>query len=322
MSEIVLQVGTRAYKLWSSMRITRSLEALAATFTLQAVEGDAVRIDVGSACEIRLGKSLVMTGWVEERNEQVSSSGHTLRISGRCKTGDLVDCSIEKPCQYRSIAAALLLGQLLKPYGLKLEGTVEATLNHFVLNEGETVHEAMDRIARLAGVWLTSTGEGHVSIVKLPSAISASLTAASVIDADAQSSWKDRHSVIEVRSSRQGDDSSHGSALFSSGSGRDAAILRHRPLCLNYDNVNPKKRAAWEVTVRAARGERLNVTVMGWHAKEGGLWWPGQLIDVTIPSLRIKCSMLLVEVTFSSSDQGTRSELVMSPPNAYKVEPV
>ena len=47
----------------------------------------------GLACEVRLGGEVVVTGYIDDYEPDLTETTSTICVEGRSRTGDLVDCS-------------------------------------------------------------------------------------------------------------------------------------------------------------------------------------------------------------------------------------
>ena len=88
------------------------------------------------------------------------------------------------------------------------------------------------------------------------------------------------------------------------------------------DAASAQKRANWEMIVRATRSVNVNITVQGWLQKPGGrLWSVNELITLKAPMIGLSNrKMLITEVTFTKSLDGTFTNLKLTRPDAYNVD--
>ena len=73
------------------------MDSIPASFDIEVTEKypNTADVDVqaGQPCTVTIGSDLVLTGYVGPIHLTVSAQMHTVRISGRSKAEDLVDCS-------------------------------------------------------------------------------------------------------------------------------------------------------------------------------------------------------------------------------------
>lgn len=124
MSKVELRVNGAFYGGWKTIRIERGIEQIAGTFELSVTdrwaEQSAVRqINPGQPCEVRIDEAVVITGYVDTVAPQYDKQQHTITVSGRDKTGDLVDCSaIHKSGQWSGRKLDQIAADLCQPFGI------------------------------------------------------------------------------------------------------------------------------------------------------------------------------------------------------------
>lgn len=322
---------------WKTVRVTRSIEQLAGTYELGVTDRwpghpESAPLLPGQLCRLFLDEQPVITGFVDVASPDFDPERAELRIAGRDKTGDLVDCSaIYKSGQWHNVKLDRIAADLVRDYGIKVVVAAGADLGKpfasFAIQEGETVFETLDRAARMKAVLVTSNADGDLVFthsgqrqVKAPLVEGKNIKAAR-----AELSWRERHSsyIVKGHGRLGGDgDLAHSSAT---GKATDDAIKRHRPLIVLAEsqsgNATLKQRAEWERNVRRGRGARGTITVQGWCDPEGRLWEPNTLVHVTSPKLWLKdAEMLIVGCVYSMDDrQGTLTELAIARPDAFEL---
>lgn len=88
---------------WTEIRISRALDHAAGDFSLgltdksRGPDGVTVpaRLYCGAPCQIAISGEVVLTGYVDDVAVSYTATSHTIRVSGRSKTADLVDCSVD-----------------------------------------------------------------------------------------------------------------------------------------------------------------------------------------------------------------------------------
>lgn len=332
-----LRVAGVYYGGWKSLRVTRSIEQLAGTFELEITErwpGLLQRrpIRPGEPCQLLLDGNVVITGYVDTLMVDFDATRHTLRVSGRDKTGDLVDCSAAyKTGQWHKVKIDQLARDLLKPYDIKLviDAGVDigSALDSFSIQEGESVFECLERAARLKALLLTSNPEGDLVITRAGTRrLDFGLVEGDNIKAArGEFSWKERFSTYTVKG--QGRLGAEGDPMHSAASAKiaDELITRPRPLIVlaeaHSKNATLRDRAEWERNVRRGRSARGSITVQGWVDPAGAIWQPNTIVPVTSPMLWLDAAaMLIVGCTYTLDDQGgTLTELAISQPEAFQL---
>jgi prophage tail gpP-like protein len=101
---------------------------------------------------------------------------------------------------------------------------------------------------------------------------------------------------------------------------RSARVLVVRPEG-NVTSESARRRAEWEATVRAARGDAVSITVQGWTQSDGTLWPVNALVRVHSPRLGVDGDMLITQVVYSVGEDGTKTALTLRRPDAFSPEP-
>ena len=124
MDDLLLTAGGRQISGWTEVRVTRGVERCPSDFEIAMTElypGEPLDVTVrpGDECQVVLGADLVLTGYVDRFVPSLGPSDHMIRITGRGKCQDLVDCAAEWPNGQISGASALGIAQkLAQPYGI------------------------------------------------------------------------------------------------------------------------------------------------------------------------------------------------------------
>lgn len=324
------------YDGWTTVQITRGMEQAANSFSLSVTERwpwqeTARPIQPGESCTVRIDDDVVIRGYVDDVNPSYDATQHTVAVSGRDTTGDLVDCSaIHKSGEWHNRTLLQIAKDLCAPFGISVsaEVPVKELFKRFSIQEGETVFEALERAARLRGVLLVADGRGGVQITRAGSTkISTPLVEGENVKvANASRSWKDRYSSYVVKGQAAGDDDSTPEQNTGpKGTALDKEITRYRPLIVigeEQGNVSSlRERALWEAAVRRGRGSRATLTVQGWrHA--GGLWQPNRLVAVKSPMLGLDREMLIAQVVYRLDEGGRQCDLEVCLPEAFKLQPI
>jgi prophage tail gpP-like protein len=329
-----LKVDDAIYGGWKTLRVTRSIELLAGTFDLTITErwpgqAEASPIRPGQACQLLLDGDPVITGFVDSLAIDFEADRHLLRVSGRDKTGDLVDCSaVHKTGQWHNVKLDQLARDLVKPYGLSVivDADIGKAFPSFNIQEGETVFECLDRAARAKALLLTSNPLGQLVITRSGNSRrdDALIEGENIKASRGEFTWKERFSSYTVKG--QGRLGADGDQEHAAGSGKsvDDVISRHRPLIVIADNHSHKAslrdRAEWERNVRRGRSARGSITVQGWRPLGGKLWMPNARVDVTSPMLWLdRAEMLIVGCTWTLDEKGTMTELAIARPEAFQL---
>jgi prophage tail gpP-like protein len=277
---------------------------------------------------VRIADERVITGWVDGIHVGFSSNDHTVELNGRDATGDLVDCSAASG-EYLNLKLDALAAALVKPYGLKVMADVEVgdAFPKFGVQEGESVHECLERAARMRGLLLCSDGVGGLIITRASTERLAVCLrrGTNLLEAHVQHDHRERYQTYTLKGGTAGSDDGWGESVSARKEVvQDSNISRHRPLVIlaegQGDGVTLHRRATWERNVRAGRAARVTCTVQGWRPEPGApLWRPNRRISFEDDWLGVSGEFLIVSTTQTLSDDGQKTELVLSRPEAYDV---
>lgn len=347
MDDLELLVNGKNYAGWTSLGVTRAMDAASGAFTVALTErwegqdGAAAQLEPwpilpGDECEVRLGGMTMVSGYVDIFKPSFSPTDHTINIQGRDKTSDLIDCAaIHKPDEWKNITVLRLAQILCEPFGIKARADVDVGAPFAVvkLQQGETAFEAIERHAQqrkllampdgAGGLLLTRTGTRRAT-VSLEQGVNIKAAGGSI-------DHSQRFSEYLVKGQAPYSEDSDGETeAHVEGRITDSGIQRYRPMLIvaeaDGSTSSALDRAAWEANTRLGKSATAQITVMGWRQTPGGeLWLPNMLVYVRSPWLRMDGEMLIRQVTFNkeSSDgsEGTTAQLDIISPQAYAPEP-
>lgn len=194
-NKLTLKVNGQLFGGWTSVRVRHSIEQIAGTFDISYTErwpGETKGwvIPAGEYCEVRIGEHTVISGFVDKTAVSYDGNSHTLRVTGRDRTGDLVDCSAPSKA-FSGLTFKQLADELCKPFSITVydetvdekkltvsqkkigkKGTkpkakrVGAALPKAACQNSETVFRTLQRLARNEGVLLVSDAEGGLLLTR------------------------------------------------------------------------------------------------------------------------------------------------------------
>lgn len=80
-------------------------------------------------------------------------------------------------------------------------------------------------------------------------------------------------------------------------------------------------RARWESVTRIGKALSTTYKVQGWRQSNGALWKHNMLVRVVDPIIGMDRDMLISEITYSLTDSGTITTMVVGPPDSFEPEP-
>ena len=335
MNEFELTINETLYQGWKTAAAKRTMKALANGFSLDVTDTWTGQerpwpIKVGDACSLSIDGVEILDGYVDTVNPSISADQKTIQVAGRCKAGDLVDCSAsDEPGEFLKVPLTAIVKKLTAPFaGISVEAltNVGEKFPVWKVTPGEGVFESIERAARQRAVLIYSDGLGKVLLARagterLPGAL---VQGQNVLTAAASFSMVDRFSNYTVKSQVGGfEDMEAEDAQTIEGKASDRVVSRHRPKILIAESQsepsNAKKRAQWEAAVRAGQAEAVSCTVVGFYSHGESLWDVNKQVRFTSTWLGVDADFLITEVDFSKTEQGSITTLTLENPNVYKL---
>lgn len=329
---------------WSDVRVTRGIERLPSDFevTMSDVvpaEMQAIVVRPGDSFQLYIGQDLVITGYIDKVVPGYSARQHWVKLCGRSRCSDLVDCSAEWPGGQISGANAQVIAQkLASVYGKSGEGITVTTsitdlpvIPQFNLFLGESAFEIIERISRYSAALVYDLPDGGLHLSRVGTTVA---TGGVIEGVNVQSAWVEAACdgvysdyVAMLQSMEVLDDLGDSGNVYYTA--KDLNVNRHRQLVLIAETGIGglpvlQQRAEWEAARRYGRSLVVRAQVDSWRDGAGVLWTPNTLVPVHLPGLKVpNVNLLLGDVTFTlDDDRGHIAELSLMPPNAFLPQPV
>ncbi len=346
--DLTVVVDGSAWGGWTNIRLTRGLERMPPDFDVSVTElypgqGSQVVIREGSPCTVLIGGKLVLTGYIDRYEPSLSASEHPVRIAGRGRCQDLVDCAAgvradgSFAMQITQGSAFRIATDLAAPFGIPVSLNDEEAgfaIPRFNINLGESPFEIIDRVTRYrqliayesvgGGLVLSRVGKARMASGVVEGQNFENGGASFAMDgrfSDYYVTWTSTDGLSQVRDATGGVNGNlHGYV-------KDGSVPRFRPRIIVSEQIVDgvdigQARAVWEMNRRNALAQALSVTIDSWVDGAGDLWEPNRLIPIDLPSLKITGKEWIIgEVTFRRGEDGTHADLKLMPPAAYEPAP-
>lgn len=343
--DLSLTVGSRMISGWTDIRVSRGIERLPSDFEIGLTEryrqSNRIVVQPGEQCQVRLGDDLVLTGFVDRYIPSMDQSSHTIRILGRSKCEDLVDCAAVWPNgQISGTSAVDVATKLAAHYGIDVHCDVTGlpVIPQFNIFIGESAYEIIERISRYSALLVYDEPDGSLRLAQAGSVQAAggfaqgvNVQAASVEHSMDQRFSKYTAFVQSVQT--YGDIGVGGMVLaeavdagFPSVNG--APRVRERYVIAEavqgFKDL-AQRRATWEMNQRIGRSEVISLVTDSWRDADGALWTPNTLVSVSLPHLNLTQNQerwLIGAVTYQRNAQtGTTASLTIMRPEAFLPQP-
>ncbi|MGI4849551.1 MAG: phage baseplate assembly protein [Janthinobacterium lividum] len=343
--DLILIVNGLQMSGWSSLRVTRGIERFPSDFDVEMTElypdeADAFVVNPGDYCQVKLGEDLVLTGYVDRVTPVIEAGNHSIRVSGRSKGSDLVDCAAEWPGL--QIIGEDVLGvarRLATPYsqehgGIEVHTDVDTAARFPPINlmQGTPPFAIIESLCRVAALLAYDTPEGNLFLTRAGTGAAGNgfqqgknIMAASVTySIDQRFSQYDAYVQAFSSYGFLGEDVNFIATVYDPNVGRHR---KHVTLLEAGDNTSfdiTKQRAAWEAQRREGRSNQVFLKTDSWRDVNGELYAPNTLVPLDIPALKlVGKTWLISEVTYKRDlREGTTCDLVIMPASAFLPQPV
>lgn len=345
---LTIVAGGLALTGWQSVRLTRGLDRVPMDFDIELTErypGQASQVVVQpfTPCQVMIGKTTVLTGYIDRYMPSFAGRNHSVRIQGRSKCEDLVDCSITPEVltgmQISTTSLLDLATRLAAPYGVTATSLTGNNVPVGAPGGGplqfnailtETPHEIIERVARYAGVLVYDGTDGNLLIANVGAATMASGFAqgVNVQAAGVTFSGDGRYSKYLpcLMSANFYGEQGIGGTTFTPA--YDNGVPRFRELIVVSEQFQwgaslAQARAQWEAARRFGRSQAVRLTCDSWRDSAGALWQPNAYATVSLPALKLTPSVpwIIGEVTFRRDANGTTADLTLMPKQAFLPQP-
>ncbi len=338
MNNIVIEVDGGRFDGWTHVNVSKSIENLCGHFSFIGTASELTEfpVKVGQECQIFVNDVLFMTAYVEKLQVELSAFNHTITVSGRDITSDVVDSQLghidfNPKTNLKSITEKVL--QILNLQN-KIKVIDNFNLKDFTDIEtdalGTTAFHFIESYAKKRQVLLSTNGEGDIVFIRAGFTVNNTVlstkgdTAATIL----------KTNVIYDNSKRFNEYVCMGQAeetllLSSTGIDPDAAatvqstafdkeIRNSRKYVFqpekNGTTEDNSGRALWEANYRKSNSMIYNATVQGFKPlSDDGLWDLNTLVHVVDNFSNIddtESILLITEIEYIEDlNQGTITNL-------------
>lgn len=325
---------------WTSIRVTRGIERCPGDFEVEYTEPypgvSNITASPGDECQVYLGTDLVLSGFIDRYMPGYSAKQHTVRVAGRGKCQDLVDCSAKwTGGQMNGFPILRIAQQLCAVYGIRVAladgaspGDIIPALNILV---GEPIYDVLERLCRVEQLLMYELADGSLllSDVSRVQAACGFTEGVNVLAASAVYAMDGRFSDYDVvlQNLDTCRDIGEGGNLIERVSDAGVPRFRYRAVVGEIVNGNidiAKRRIEWEMARRNGRAFQIRITTDSWRDSAGKLWTPNTLVPLDLPGLKMNPQLwTIAEVSYRrDAHRGTIAELLVMPPQAFIPQPL
>jgi prophage tail gpP-like protein len=171
-------VNGQRYERWEEIRVTREIDRMCTNFDIAVSE----RFLAGTAdfplapfmpCTVAIGGDVVLTGYIDNYLPEVEADRHAVRITGRSKTEDIINCTPDiqggQFAGYKLDAIAHAIGQSVgKPYPIDVAVEVDVgdPFPDATIERHETGFAFLERLCRLRSILATDDEQGRLVLTR------------------------------------------------------------------------------------------------------------------------------------------------------------
>ncbi|MBB3947209.1 prophage tail gpP-like protein [Rhizobium skierniewicense] len=368
---ITLFIDGVQYDQWLSGEVTRDLKDFAGSFSFTfrdrvrskqalryASAGAPYKLRPGPEVVIRIDGRTVLKGWLEKVRPDISDRQISVTISGRDKSGDLIDCAAMKDvAEFNNVKLEDAAKRIAEPFGMSVRSEIDTgePFGRYSVDLAETAFSAIEKGARSRHALVLSDGIGGVVITRTGATRAPAhlVLPGNVLSSGAEYSHENRFSETTVRGQGEkagkergkgkldvtaepigtgGRNPGSGSATeqerkgtAATGRAKDDEITRYRPIVhlarSKADTTSAQDEADWRSRTARAESEEMTYTVKGFIAN-GQLWTVNQLTYVSDAFQDVERDMLISRTRFAEDSAGRITELSVVSPEAFDKGPV
>lgn len=347
MSELLLEVNGVQYSNFETADVSLQMDTVADTFNFTAIstEKNPLPFKLNDSCVISADGQKILTGFIESISVDYDSSSHSIALSGRSKTADIVDSMINALEIKPPITLKSVIEKVISHIGASI-AVVDSVGNLEKFNAaedllspavGQNAFEFIEKLARKRQVLLTCNGDGNIVITRsgtdtAPSGIQNVIAGDANNVQSASVSYDSTDRFGKYISKSQLNLTALNAAGLASASDIvsqksspviDNEIRQSRQLVIKAESSSSdeqnQKRIQWEANIRKTRSTVYS-TGMNGFSYGGKLWLPNQLASVKDDFAGINAEMLVNSVRFSISPTGSDTSLAFVNKDAYTLK--
>jgi prophage tail gpP-like protein len=326
---IKLKVNNYIFENWLSVKVTRSLAAISGKFEISYTSNidDPINptdyLSNGDQCTLLYKDKPLITGYIDEISNSLDNSSVNFNITGRDKTGDLVDsANIENNRSFKNISLKSMAEILASPFGIRISdksNKSSSIINNISLQQNETIWESISKLAKYQGVLAYPDHDGGIIFSDVASSVVTSLKQGENISSiNFTQKDSEKFQIYRVYVNVGSPTNKHKKEIAEV---IDNSVKRPRvkqvPITKLITLNEAKERAKWEMAKQIAKAFTLSIDIPSWEFEEGKIWEINTLVSVDYPVFKLKGDFLIEETNFSFDENGFKTELKLVIRDAY-----
>jgi prophage tail gpP-like protein len=310
---MILEIDNAKYAGFVSLSVVSSMDTLSDTFSISA-NNRWIRdyeIGVNSTCRILTepDEEPILDGFIYGLRPEI---GNPVSITGRDKTGDLIDCTVSGSTgEFRGRTPKQIITSLCEPFGVSVSGAEGTALPVYRHSQNETVYDIILDLATRQGLLINSDGAGEIVITTAATTTRAPFVlqeGVNIIDGGAILDASMQHSTYTVIGQNADDNQVTASV--------DGESPRFRPMkVINSGAIqisDAMTAAAWRQSISDGMVQSYSVKVAGIQNVR-----PNTLIEIASDTLGVNGDLLIRKAVFTTDSNGSTTTLSLVPPQTF-----
>lgn len=305
-----LRIGGKSYDGAKSGSLNLNIDSVANSFSALVTNFWATsitEIKAGDSVEVYMEGSKRFTGWIDRASPDIGGQGNLVNISGRSKSGDIIDCTPDvTQSEFKNQTFESLVLALVAPFGLTVKANVSTgeVIESANYDQGESIFEFLKKEAIKKGLLMYSDTSGNLVIDKAGTTSSGLIfkEGENILSCNARVDYSNRFSKYIVKGDQQSNPYVDEEAATNPMAIATDEEIRYRPLIIMVSGKATdaicEQRAKWEAAIRIGKSVTYSVTLQGWYFNLNE--------TCTLQSNRIGAneSLLISKITNSFSESG------------------
>ena len=302
---IELKIKDRRYKGWENVTVSKSMQSIAHTFAMDIYNGDELSIGDDDVIQIIKDGKVFLTGYADDIVLGIMDKKKPLKITGRSKAGDLIDCNIETTKQYSKRNAKQIISDIVKPFNMEVSSSLKLEpIGIFTAKVGETYFNAINRICKQTNTLPIPDEYGNIKIVKNEQKES------SIILKDQDFKELNYPKKLSSRFSKYTYKKEGIVTDITDGIEKDDTVKRFRPfVAVNTEDKTNEAMSKWKKNFNKVEEISLTAKVTGWDLEINTI--------VKIETDIVNGSFLIKDIVYTKGDNGTVSDVIFTSKDAY-----
>lgn len=330
---VILKTNGKVFSGWIAAEVTRSLRAVSGHFSITysdkwGPQSQSWKLQAGDECTLELDGDVLITGFIDTVENDISKDSYSLSVTGRDKTGDLVDSgSLLHQKSFKGVSLKQMAQTLASPFGVSVSSSSKSandSIDNVTLQYHETVWEIISRLAQYQGVLAYPDAVGGIVFSDVSDKV------VSVLD--------EKSRIIEINTHVDASQKFQKYVVVSHSGTADrkvttvtAEVMDHSVksprskiivISKNTEKNGAQARANWEMAMCTAKSFYINLTVLDWRNENKELWQINTLVSLNAKNMGIYGMFLIESIRFSfDKENGISTQLTLVLKDSYNPNP-